>query len=139
MTNPDLDQVAVQRLSQADRVFTSDLSVDEFLLLDNLGFEPSQFVMGTSTYHIGWQTQQRMQSQELAVLTAAMYHARENAMARMQAEVGRDGASGVIGVRFGASEWVWGPHTMEFYTSGTAVRKVGEVKPMRPAPVVSMS
>lgn len=261
MTEPELDPVAARRLSQADRVFTSDLSVDEFLLLDSLGFEPVEFVMGTSVYHIGWQFQQRMQSQELTVLTAAMYHARENAMnrmqaeadsvhadgvvgvrlewrahglsaehiefiavgtsvryapepgrfrrpdgraftshlsgqelyklagagyapvafvlgncvyhvaqqgflqtlrqmgrnmempqwtqayyesreiamSRMQAEAERDGAGGVVGVRFTASEWVWGPQTMEFYTSGTAVRKVGESKPIDPALVLPMS
>ena len=260
MSEVGLDQVAAERLSHADRVFTSDLSIDEFLLLENLGFEPLEFVMGTSVFHIGWQPQQRMRSMEMTVLTGAMYQARENAMARMQAEadavhadgvvgvrlewrqhgvsaehiefiaVGtsvrfakepgryrrpdgraftshlsgqdlfklasagyapvafvlgncvyhvaaqgfmqtikqmgrnvempqwtqayyesreiamsrmqaeaeRDGATGVVGVRFTASEWVWGPHTMEFYTSGTAVRRVGEAVPMNPSPVLSM-
>lgn len=256
-----LDQVAAARLAEAGRVFTSDLSIDEFLLLENLGFEPIEFVMGTSVYHIGWQPQSRMQSQELQVLTAAMYHARENAMGRMQAEadavqadgvvgvrlewrphgvsnehiefiaVGtavrygpqpgqykrpngraftshlsgqdlfklasagyapvafvlgncvyhvaaqgffqtlrqigqntempqwtqayyesreiamsrmqaeaeRDGATGVVGVSFTASEWVWGSHTMEFYASGTAVRRVSEPHRLEPSPVLSMS
>jgi uncharacterized protein YbjQ (UPF0145 family) len=260
MSEAGLDQVAAERLSHAGRVFTSDLSIDEFLLLENIGFEPIEFVMGTSVFHIGWQFQNRMQSQELTVLTGAMYQARENAMARMQAEadavqadgvvgvrliwrqhgvsaehieflaVGtavrfaeqpgrfrrpdgraftshlsgqdlyklasagyapvafvlgncvyhvaaqgflqtirqmgqncempqwtqayyesreiamsrmqaeaeRDGATGVIGVSFSASEWVWGPHTMEFYTSGTAVRRVGEPTPMNPQPVLPM-
>jgi uncharacterized protein YbjQ (UPF0145 family) len=260
MSEVELDQVAAERLSHADRVFTSDLSIDEFLLLENLGFEPLEFVMGTSVFHIGWQPQQRMRSMEMTVLTGAMYQARENAMARMQAEadavhadgvvgmrlnwrqhgvsaehiefiaVGtsvryakepgryrrpdgraftshlsgqdlfklasagyapvafvlgncvyhvaaqgflqtvkqmgrnvempqwtqayyesreiamsrmqaeaeRDGASGVVGVSFTASEWVWGPHTMEFYTSGTAVRRVGEARPMNPSPVLGM-
>lgn len=261
MSDAPLDQVAAARLSRAGRVFTSDLSIDEFLLLENIGFQPLEFVMGTSVYHIGWQSQNRTQSQELQVLTGAMYQARENAMARMQAEadavnadgvvgfrlewrqhgasaehiefiaVGtavrhverpgaykrpdgraftshlsgqdlyklttagyapvafvlgncvyhvaaqgflqtlrqigqncempqwtqayyesreiamarmqaeaeRDGASGVVGVSFTASEWVWGTHTMEFYASGTAVRKVAEAKPLLPSPVLSMS
>jgi uncharacterized protein YbjQ (UPF0145 family) len=261
MSQAGLDQVAAERLAHADRVFTSDLSIDEFLLLENLGFEPIEFVMGTSVYHIGWQPQARMQSQEMTVLTGAMYQARENAMGRMQAEadavkadgvvgvrlewrqhgvsaehiefiaVGtsvrftkepgryrrpdgraftshlsgqdlyklasagyapvafvlgncvyhvaaqgflqtlkqmgrniempqwtqayyesreiamsrmqaeaeRDGATGVVGVSFSASEWVWGAHTMEFYTSGTAVRRVGEARPMNPQPVLPMA
>ena len=260
MSEAGLDKVAAERLSHAGRVFTSDLSIDEFLLLENIGFEPIEFVMGTSVFHIGWQPQNRMQSQEMTVLTGAMYQARENAMGRMQAEadavhadgvvgvrldwrqhgvsaehiefiaVGtavrfteqpgrfrrpdgraftshlsgqdlfklasagyapvafvlgncvyhvaaqgflqtirqmgqncempqwtqayyesreiamsrmqaeaeRDGATGVVGVKFTASEWVWGAHTMEFYTSGTAVRRVGEARPLSPQPVLSM-
>jgi uncharacterized protein YbjQ (UPF0145 family) len=261
MSESELDHVAAERLAHADRVFTSDLSIDEFLLLENLGFDPIEFVMGTSVYHIGWQPQARMRSQELNVLTSAMYQARENAMTRMQAEadavkadgvvgvrlewrqhglsaehiefiaVGtsvrynkepgryrrpdgraftshlsgqdlyklasagyapvafvlgncvyhvaaqgfmqtlkqmgrniempqwtqayyesreiamsrmqaeaeRDGASGVVGVNFTASEWVWGAHTIEFYTSGTAVRRVGPATPMTPQAVLPMA
>jgi uncharacterized protein YbjQ (UPF0145 family) len=99
MSEVGLDQVAAERLSHANRVFTSDLSIDEFLLLENLGFEPVEFVMGTSVYHIGWQPQARMQSQEMTVLTGAMYHARENAMGRMQAEADAVRADGVVGMR----------------------------------------
>ena len=261
MTEDRLNPVVTAPLESPSRAFTSDLSIDEFLLLENLGFEPVEFVMGTSVYHIGWSAQSRMESRELTVLTSAMYQARENAMGRIQAEadaihadgvvgvrlewrahglstehiefiavgtsvryspepgrfrrrdgraftshlsgqelyklasagyapvafvlgncvyhvaqqgfmqtlrqagrnvkmpqwtqayyesretamnrmraeVDREGAGGVFGVRFTASEWVWGAHTMEFYTSGTAVRKVGEAKPMYPAPVLSMS
>ncbi|MGI9092561.1 MAG: heavy metal-binding domain-containing protein [Mycobacteriales bacterium] len=258
MSQP-LDEAATARLSQADKVFTSDLSIDEFLLLESVGFVPLGLVMGTSVYHIGWQPQRRQQSQELQVLTGAMYTARENAMGRMQAEadalqadgivgvrlewrghgvsaehiefiaVGtavrftkspgqfrrpdgrafsshlsgedlyklaktgyapvafvlgncvyhvaaqgflqtmqqmgqnvempqwtqayydareiamsrmqaeaeRDQATGVVGVSFVASEWVWGAHTMEFYVSGTAVRKIGDAEPITPTPVLA--
>ena len=35
--------------------FTSDLSVNEYYLLEQAGFEPLGFVMGTSFFHIGIQ------------------------------------------------------------------------------------
>jgi hypothetical protein len=34
-------------------VFTSDLSVSEYVLLGEAGFEPLGFVIGSSTYHVG--------------------------------------------------------------------------------------
>jgi uncharacterized protein YbjQ (UPF0145 family) len=78
------------------------------------------------------------QNCEMPQWTQAYYESREIAMSRMQAEAERDGASGVVGVSFTASEWVWGAHTMEFYTSGTAVRRVGEPNLLTPQPVLSM-
>ncbi|MGI8869888.1 MAG: heavy metal-binding domain-containing protein [Mycobacteriales bacterium] len=125
MTEP-LDQTAKARLGEAGKVFTSDLSIDEFLLLETAGFEPLGLVMGTSVFHIGWQPQRRMQSQELQVLTGAMYTARENAMGRMQAESTQLQADGIVGV-----DLTWRSHGVsaehiEFVAVGTAVRFVAE-------------
>jgi hypothetical protein len=64
--------------------FTSDLSVNEFLLVKESGFEPLGLVLGSSIYHIGYQQAMWNQSQEMGVLTQAMYHARELAMTRME-------------------------------------------------------
>ncbi len=36
-------------------LFTSDLTVNEFLLIKQAGFEPLGLVMGSSIYHIGFQ------------------------------------------------------------------------------------
>lgn len=257
--NAPLDPVASARLAESGRLFTSDLSIDEFVLLESAGFEPLGLVMGTSVYHVGIQTASIRQSTEIQVLTSAMYNVRENAMARMQAEadalhadgiVGvrlewrphgaspehieylaigtavrftakpgayrrpdgrafsshlsgqdlfklsqagyapvaftlgncvyhvavqgfmqtlkqmgrnvempqwtqayyearelamtrmqseaeRDGGTGIVGVQFSVSEWVWGPHTLEFFVIGTAVRRTGEPTPVRPSPVLS--
>ena len=52
--NP-LDPVASERLSHADKLFTSDLSINEFALLHGAGFEPIDLVMGVSVYHVGYQ------------------------------------------------------------------------------------
>jgi hypothetical protein len=44
----------------------------------------------------------------------------------------------VVGVKFTASEWVGGSHTMEFYAAGTAVRRIGERNLLTPSPVLPM-
>src|ERR1700684_3063105 len=88
-------------------VFTSDLSVSEYVLINEAGFEPLGFVVGSSIYHIGIQVSRWGQNQELTVLTQAMYSARELAMSRMQAEAERLGADGVVGVSLRAQQYVW--------------------------------
>jgi uncharacterized protein YbjQ (UPF0145 family) len=103
-------------------VFTSDLSVSEYVLLDEAGFEPLGFVVGSSIYHIGIQVGRWGQNQELTVLTQAMYSARELAMSRMQAEADQLGADGVVGVTLRAQSYVWGQGVLEFVATGTAVR-----------------
>src|SRR5580765_5081703 len=62
--------------AEATGVFTSDLSVSEYVLLGEAGFEPLGFVIGSSIYHIGIQVGRWSQNQELQVLTQAMYNAR---------------------------------------------------------------
>lgn len=102
--------------------FTSDLTVNEFLLVKAAGFEPLGLVVGSSIYHIGFQMGQWKQSQELDVLTQAMYHARELAMTRMEEEADQLGADGVVGVRLDVSRHEWGTDLAEFIAIGTAVR-----------------
>jgi len=58
-------------------VFTSDLSVSEYTLLGEAGFEPLGFVLGSSVYHIGVQAGKWSQNVELGILSQAMYHARD--------------------------------------------------------------
>ncbi len=103
-------------------LFTSDLSVNEFLLVKEAGFEPLGLVVGSSIYHIGFQFARWQQSQELTVLTQAMYHARELAMTRMEEEADQLGADGIIGVRLEVGRYEWGPDLAEFIAIGTAVR-----------------
>ena len=103
-------------------VFTSDLSVSEYVLLGEAGFEPLGFVVGSSIYHVGLQIGRWSRNQELQVLTQAMYHARELALARMQAEADAARASGIVGVTVEVKNHVWGAHATEFLATGTAVR-----------------
>jgi uncharacterized protein YbjQ (UPF0145 family) len=128
MTDPsnlpaDLPKDAGKRLAELEHgLFTSDLSVNEFLLIKEVGFHPVGFVMGSSIYHIGLQTRKWSQSQELDKLTAAMYNARELAMNRMEEEATALGADGVVGVRLDVNYYEWGNDAAEFIAVGTAVK-----------------
>src|SRR5215472_5283924 len=120
-------QAADSRLAQTagateTGVFTSDLSVSEYVLLGEAGFEPLGFVVGSSIYHVGLQVGRWSQNQELTVLTQAMYNARELAMARMQAEADHLGADGIVGVNLTMQMYAWGQGCLEFVCTGTAVR-----------------
>ena len=123
---PQLPQRALERLRQAGqggrRLFTSDLSVNEFLLVKEMGFDPVGLVVGTSLYHIGYQFANVVQSQEMSVLTQAMYAARELAMGRMEAEADALEADGIVGVRLEVLQYAWGQNLAEFKAIGTAVR-----------------
>lgn len=103
-------------------VFTSDLSVSEYVLLGEAGFEPLGFVVGSSIYHVGMQVGRWSQNQELQVLTQAMYNARELAMARMRAEADHLGADGIVGVQLKMQMYAWGQEVLEFVATGTAVK-----------------
>jgi uncharacterized protein YbjQ (UPF0145 family) len=123
---------AVARLQQnrngtPGAVFTSDLSVNEFLLVREAGFRPLGFVLGTSVYHIGFQFGNWGQNMELDVLSQAMYHARELAMSRMEAEAHALGADGIVGVQLQVRRMEWGEDVAEFIAIGTAV--IGENAP----------
>jgi uncharacterized protein YbjQ (UPF0145 family) len=107
--------------------FTSDLSVNEFLLVKAAGFEPLGLVVGSSIYHIGLQMSSWSANQEMDTLTQAMYHARELAMTRMEEEADQLGADGVVGVRLDVSRYEWGGDLAEFLAIGTAVRHAGGV------------
>src|SRR5260370_42006338 len=80
-------------------VFTSDLSVSEYVLLGEAGFEPLGFVVGSSIYHVGLQARRWSQNHELQVLTRALYDPRELAMARMRAEADHLSADGIVALQ----------------------------------------
>src|SRR5690242_14307177 len=106
-------------------VFTSDLSVSEYVLLGEAGFEPLGFVVGSSIYHVGIQVGRWSQNQELTIITQAMYNARELAMSRMRAEADHLGADGIVGVDLRMQQYAWGQGVLEFIATGTAVRALG--------------
>jgi uncharacterized protein YbjQ (UPF0145 family) len=112
-----------ERLAQLrGGLFTSDLSVNEFLLVKEAGFDPLGLVVGSSIYHIGFQQSAWNQNQEMAVLSQAMYEARELAMTRMEEEADQLGADGVVGVRLEIGRYEWGASLAEFIAIGTAVK-----------------
>ncbi|MDQ6687164.1 MAG: heavy metal-binding domain-containing protein, partial [Actinomycetota bacterium] len=109
------------RLNEVGKVWTSDLSVSEFALLDAAGFRPLEFVMGSSVFHVGWQSQNLRQSTELGVLSQAMYTARMNAMNRMLAEADQVGADGIVGTRLTFRRHGVSAEHIEFIAVGTAI------------------
>ena len=123
MSDPtnDLPQATEHRLEELEKgLFTSDLLVNEFLLIKEVGFHPLGFVMGSSIYHTGIQTRKWGQSQELTKLTEAMYNARELAMTRMEEEAAELGADGVVGVRLDVNYYEWGKDAAEFVAASMA-------------------
>jgi uncharacterized protein YbjQ (UPF0145 family) len=138
MTTPDprlLSETAMRRLAELGGegagnkkpLFTSDLSVNEFLLVREAGFRPLGLVLGSSIYHVGIQTRKWSANQELEKLSQAMYHARELAMTRMEAEANDLGADGIVGVRLEIEFKEFGHNLAEFIAIGTAVH--GEQPP----------
>jgi uncharacterized protein YbjQ (UPF0145 family) len=125
-TDLSLPEDAMRRLAdmkpgQATSLFTSDLSVNEFLLVRQAGFRPVGLVLGSSIYHVGFQFGRWSQNQELGTLTQAMYHARELAMTRMEAEAEMLGADGIVAVRLDIEFKEFGNDLAEFIAIGTAV------------------
>jgi len=130
-TEPAYDPSSLEGVPEAGRtrlqqnragLFTSDLSVNEFLLIKQAGFDPVGLVVGSSIYHIGIQMANWKQSQEMTVLSEAMYGARQLAMTRMEEEADQLGADGVVGVRLDVGRYEWGQDMAEFIAIGTAVK-----------------
>jgi len=121
---------AMRRLAQLQpgktgSIFTSDLTVNEFLLVREVGFRPLGLVLGSSIYHVGIQLGRWSKNQELTTLSQAMYHARELAMSRMEAEASALGADGIVGVRLEVEFKEFGTDVAEFIAIGTAVKADG--------------
>jgi uncharacterized protein YbjQ (UPF0145 family) len=124
---PESGRERIERMKKdvARGFFTSDLSINEFLFVKQAGFEPLGMVLGSSIYHIGFQQANWNRSQEMGVLTQAMYHARELAMTRMEEEADQLGADGIVGVRLDIGRYEWGADMAEFIAVGTAVKHKG--------------
>jgi uncharacterized protein YbjQ (UPF0145 family) len=126
--------------SRDDGFFTSNLSVNEFMLVREAGFAPVSQVMGSCVYHVGWQGVPAVRTGpqllfgatrggyesgetfELEVPTDAWNTARGRALARLREEARRAGAAAVVGVRIERSEFSLGSGLIEFVATGTAVR-----------------
>ena len=137
---------AIERLREArtrqgtdKHFFTSNLSVNEFVLTRDAGFAPLGQVMGSCVYHVGYQWNRASwsnaslwgggSSYELRTLTEAYHHARVLTFSRLAQEAALLGATGVLGVRLTRKQHEWGSDLLEFSAFGTAIRERD-----RPAP-----
>ena len=135
---------AQQRLGHIGKtsggLFTSDLSVGEFALVQAIGLRPLAQVMGSSVYHVGWQQrpggfglQAGGISQELTVVSEAWNTARLRAFARLEQEATLVGADAVVGVRLTVGSHDWASGAIEYVAVGTAVRLDVAEQAERPA------
>jgi uncharacterized protein YbjQ (UPF0145 family) len=104
------------------RLFTSDLSVNEFTLLAGFGVQPLTQVMGSSIYNVGWQPVYYNVPTEVTVLSGAFNHCRSLAFKRLIDEARLAAADAVVGVRILQGAHDWAARAIEFVAVGTAVR-----------------
>jgi uncharacterized protein YbjQ (UPF0145 family) len=122
-----IPETAIERLKEMRgegkrrKLWSSDLSPDELLAIRSMRFRPAGMVMGSSVYHIGLTIPRYRVSEELPVLTQALYNARENAMIRMMLEAEALGADGIVGVRLKIEPMSYGDDEIEYVAIGTAI------------------
>ena len=113
------------------RLFTSDLSVNEFMLTRNVGCEPISQVMGSSIYHVGQIADYKGKTGEITVISDAHREARRRAISRLCQEAAFVRADAVIGARLRERMITMGARgkggddggeVIEFTVVGTAVR-----------------
>jgi len=123
----DLPKHAQERLvaMRQRHLFTSDLSVNEFLLIKEAGFDPLGLVMGSSVYQMKPNVPQLGFNElgtEVTWMSHALYHSRQLAMNRMEEEADQLGADGIVGVRLDVNMHAFGKGILEFMAVGTAVK-----------------
>ena len=115
-----------EEMEAGHTLFTSDLSVNEFLLTRQQGYQPLSQVMGSSIYQVGWQYTRQYgwgtQFSELGTVSQAHQHAASLALNRLEQEAKLIGAHGVIGVRFTRRSYTWGSNLLEYTAIGTAIK-----------------
>ena len=120
--------------ARSDGFFTSDLSVNEFLLARKAGLRPLTQVMGSSIYHVGWRYMGRtISSGEIASVTEALNQARQLALGRLGEEAARIGADLVVGVHVKRAGYDWAADMIEFSAIGTAMKLEGNASGEAPA------
>jgi uncharacterized protein YbjQ (UPF0145 family) len=125
---PKAERRLAERKVGGRTLFTSDLSVNEFALVNRTGLTPVSQVMGSSVYHVGWQGRPGTffgagrGAYELGVLSEAWNNARRLALSRLQQEARLAGADAVVAVRIKWGAHDFAPNTVEMVAVGTAVR-----------------
>ncbi len=125
------ERVAQYRSAQPGTIpFSSDLSVNEFLLTRKAGYEPMGLVTGSSVFHIGWNRWNL--TGEMEAQTRAQHDAAMAALGRMCQEALGMGASGVVGTKLEIKTLGWSEDLIEVIAIGTAIRVPGSPPPAEP-------
>jgi uncharacterized protein YbjQ (UPF0145 family) len=124
----DLAIEALRRRPGSGRAPVTLLSVDEAVLLDQVGFEPLGLVSGASVVHLAALARLGAgfsSNTEMTELSAALGTSRTRAVQRLT-EAGRAaGADGVVGVSVDVGDLGAGSRLVHLVVSGTAVRSAG--------------
>lgn len=125
---------ALEKGSPRGRGTTSDLTIDETLLLHSTGWEPVDMVFGVSWWSVPWGTWQyqlgaQAQLGEVPSATQAFAGAFAEASHRMEEECARAGGAGVVGVEIDLK--VNARH-IDVALAGTAIRHPGQKGKGRP-------
>lgn len=110
-------------------MYTSGLSVSEFVLAADDGLHMLGIVQGGSVFHVGLLQALVYESRELTATTRAHQQVRRLALSRLEQEAARLGAHGVLGVSF--RQRPVGTDGLEFWAAGTAVRLTQGEPPLR--------
>jgi uncharacterized protein YbjQ (UPF0145 family) len=153
--------------ARASQPVLTELSVSEYAMLVQAGFEPRGIVAWSSVFFttyryggmagaggLGSSLLTGAENFELREFTQAIYSARETVMAQLTGQAAALGASGVVGVRIGHTA---NPHTLSggvgmntagtrelqglmvtFDAVGTAIDQVGTPTPRTPKTIVDM-
>jgi uncharacterized protein YbjQ (UPF0145 family) len=125
------EQRLAEEAGENRRLFTSDLSVSEFLLARDAGCEPIAQVMGSSIFHVGQIPDYKGKTSEITTISDAHRESRRAALARLAQEAALVRADAVIGVHLrdrmitmgargkGGDD---GGEVLEFTVVGTAVK-----------------
>ncbi len=105
--------------SDAVRGTTSDLTIDEMLLLHSAGWEPVDLVYGISWWSVPWNAWQ-WTTGEVQEASSAFAGAAAQAAKQLRESCERAGGSGVLGVEVGVRV---SSHHVAIELSGTAVRR----------------
>jgi uncharacterized protein YbjQ (UPF0145 family) len=100
---------------------TSDLSIDEELVLHSVGWEPVELVSGVSLHSVPMGVWNWGQG-EITYASAAYARSFAHATERIHAQCTRAGGHGVVGVHV---EWTVERNHIDVMLTGTAVRPVG--------------
>lgn len=121
--------------SRTSPTFTSDLSIDEFIVLNDAGWEPLAFVSGDCTTDPGdgyWSASGNQGD--------ALTRGQNTAMERLRKQATDVGAAGVVGVRLKTTEITYDeehPASFHFSAIGTAIRPAGKTPANNTIPFTS--
>lgn len=112
-------------MASGKRLFSTDMTTKEHILIEECGIQPLGQVMGTCFYRIGLIQRTQRMTGEVHAIAEAHRMAREQAVHRMKKEAELYGADGIVSVRIKSSKPDYSSDLIEFTAIGTAVKVNG--------------